>query len=197
MQYFSTTRTRLVKLIALLFVCSFCAERLYAWNIICGVSVLVENPSLRAQKWTSDSESLNGIGHFYLGLAELQDVETNNLTDEAKHQVEVDKIGVARTEFDQASQHLATAISVGEKVAAQSGNPDGKAMSELSLRRYGELQQDIDSFNKAIDGHTLPELGKLQDAIDLALKITSFGMDVSQSHMGMPGHSMGGSDVRW
>jgi hypothetical protein len=171
--------------------------RLFAWNLVCGISFNVVDPGLRSQKWTSDSEALNGVGHFYLGIAHLQNVEVEYISDLTKRAVEVAKIDKAKDELEQASKHLSMAIDAGEKLAAKAGNEDAKALSELSLRRYKALQQHIDSFVKAIEGRTLPELDKVHAALDLVIQITAFGRDVSLSHVGMHGHSLGGHHVKW
>lgn len=183
---------------------AICVQQANAWNIVCGavcIGVTTDKAMDKAMatKWKSDSEALAGLGKFYLALSQLQAVEVGNITDESKKTEktgEIDRIAQAKGLLTEASQHLATAISAAEELIPSIGAEDA-AMSKLSVGRYKQLKELVDSFVKDIGARHLPDLAKLHEALDLAIKITSFGRDVSQSHVGVMGHTQGGPAVKW
>ena len=172
-----------------------------AWNIVCG-AVCIGAPSgmkTMSTKWKSDSEALAGLGNFYLALSQLQAVEVSNIsadTKKAEMTTEINHVDQAKSLFTETSKHLSAAISAAQELIPSVSGEDA-AMSNLSVGRYKQLKDLVDSFVKAIEAHHLPELSKLHEALDLTMKISSFGRDVSQSHVGAMGHSQGGESVKW
>lgn len=147
-------------------------------------------------KWKSDSDAITAMGLFYLGIAQLQLIEVDDLAKGDAQQLGF--ANNAKAQFVRAIQNLDSAIRVGRPLV-QRASGEERAMSERSLTNYGRLKDMLGSFVGAIDSRYLPETNKIHDALDIVRDMTAIGVAMSKMHLqhNVKGHSAGGPSAKW
>jgi hypothetical protein len=136
-----------------------------AHNVVCGVSIRAVMGSADVKdKWKSDSDAIAALGHFYLGISQLQLIEVDDLTKGEAQQLQY--INNAKIEFIRAIQGLDSAIQTGRPLV-QRASGEERNISERSLANYAKLRDMIAQFVGAIEGKSLPETVRIHDALEI------------------------------
>jgi hypothetical protein len=172
----------------------------YAWNIVCGVSILSFGAATMSTKWEADSAALRGIGAFYAAIADLQNVNVEIATQSAtssNKSGEVSKLESASAQFKQSRSLFQEAIAKANQLATPSNPLDNIGTQSIAL--WQKMADANAKFIAALDGGTLPDLYGLHEAIDTIHQIGSIGMRASLMHLNQhkEAHTTGGPSVKF
>jgi hypothetical protein len=172
----------------------------YAWNIICGASILSFGVATISTKWEADSAALRGISAFYAAIADLQNVNVEVATQSAtsvNKSGELSKLENASAQFKQSRTSFQEAIVKANQLATPSNPLDNMGTQSIAL--WQKMADANAKFIAALDGGTLPDLYALHEAIDTIHQIGSLGMRASLMHLNQhkETHTAGGPSVKF
>ncbi|CDZ73258.1 Hypothetical protein NGAL_HAMBI2610_48880 [Neorhizobium galegae bv. orientalis] len=166
----------------------------YAWNIICGVSVLSFGDVKMSSKWEADSVAIRGISEFYKAISELQNinVEIALAPASADKLAEITKIQSATTALKASASSFQSAVEKANALSSAANPMD--SIGKQSIALWKKMSDYNTAFAKALDGGMLPDLYELHEAIDVVHQIDNLGMRASLMHLNQhkDAHTAGG-----
>lgn len=167
----------------------------YAWNIVCGVSILNSAipENVLEKKWDADSYALKGISYYFMAISEMQRISLNDDGTFSAPQSFTGQGDVLKNAGDyliQSKESFSNALDTARKM---------NLGDEKGLGLLNGILQSVDKIESELrDKKHLPSLDELQNLVVMINEYNMHGIELSKMHLGkhLAGHGVGGEKYK-